>query len=92
MRLTFSPNPIPILSTLTLAVAVDAAAFLLDGDERPLAVGDLPVENVVADDEDGGVLRGVVVKVAYKLPPEGHVSDPGLEVTLKRRVGGKGKR
>ena len=91
MRLTFSPNPIPILSTLTLAVAVDAAAFLLDGDERPLAVGDLPVENVVADDEDGGVLRGVVVKVAYKLPPEGHVSDPGLEVTLKRRVGGKGK-
>ena len=77
-------NPTCILA---VAIAAAAAALLFDGDERPLAVDDLPVENVVADDEDGGVLRGVVVKVAHKLPAEGHVSDPGLEVTLKRQVG-----
>ena len=42
-------------------ILVDEAALLLDGDERPLAIDDLPVENVVADDENGCVLRGVVV-------------------------------
>ena len=66
-------------------ILVDEAALLLDGDERPLAIDDLPVEDVVADDENGCVLRGVVVQIANKLPADGHVADTGLEVALNRK-------
>ena len=65
----------------------DGAALLLDGDERPLAIDDLPVEDVVTDDKNWSVLRSVVVQIANKLPAEGHVADPGFKVTLNRKVG-----
>ena len=59
------------------------AAPLLDGDEGPLAIDDLAVEDVVADDEDGSVLRLVIVQVADELPAEGHVADAGFKITLE---------
>ena len=59
------------------------AALLLDGDERPFAIDDLAVEDVVADDEDGRVLRLVVVQVADELPAESHVADAGFKITLE---------
>ena len=40
------------------------------------------MEDVVTDDENGRVLRLVIVQVAHKLPAEGHVANPGFEVTL----------
>ena len=59
------------------------AALFLDGDEGPLAIDDLAVEDVVADDEDGSVLRLVIVQVADELPAEGHVADAGFKITLR---------
>ena len=58
------------------------AALFLDGDEGPLAIDDLAVEDVVADDEDGSVLRLVIVQVADELPAEGHVADARFKITL----------
>ena len=48
-------------SVRTFAGGDGEAALLLDGDKGPLAIDDLPVEDVVADDENGRVLRSVVV-------------------------------
>ena len=61
------------------------AALLLDGHERPFAIDDLAVEDVVADDEDGRVLRLVIVQVADELPAESHVADAGFKITLEGR-------
>ena len=49
------------LSKSVRTFAGGEAALLLDGDKGPLAIDDLPVEDVVADDENGRVLRSVVV-------------------------------
>ena len=37
----------------------------------------------MADDEDGSVLRLVIVQVADELSAEGHVADAGFKITLE---------
>ena len=41
------------------------------------------MEDVVADDEDGSVLRLVIVQVADELPAEGHVANARFKITLE---------